>query len=55
MKKGLVYGLIGLGIGVTGYSIYYIVRKIKIDSGNHYESILKFKKLFYNNNNCNHK
>ena len=29
MKKGLVYGLIGLGIGVTGYSIYYIIRNIK--------------------------
>jgi hypothetical protein len=35
MKKGLVYALIGLGIGVTGYSIYFIIRNInnaRIDS-----------------------
>ena len=35
MKKGLVYALIGIGIGVTGYSIYFIIRNInnaRIDS-----------------------
>ena len=35
MKKGLVYTLIGLGIGVSSYSIYYIIRNInnaRIDS-----------------------
>ncbi len=35
MKKGLVYALIGLGIGVSGYSIYYIFKLInnaRIDS-----------------------
>lgn len=29
MKKGLVYGLIGLGLGISGYAVYYIVRNIK--------------------------
>jgi hypothetical protein len=35
MKKGLVYALIGLGIGVTAYSTYYIFRLLnnaRIDS-----------------------
>jgi len=35
MKKALVYGLIGLGIGVTAYSTYYIFRLLsnaRIDS-----------------------
>jgi len=29
MKKGLLYALIGLGVGVAGYSVYYLVRNIK--------------------------
>jgi len=35
MKKGLVYALIGIGIGVTAYSTYYIfknIRNARIDS-----------------------
>jgi hypothetical protein len=35
MKKGLVYALIGLGIGVSGYSIYFVIRNLnnaRIDS-----------------------
>ena len=35
MKKGLVYALIGLGIGITGYSTYYIFKLLinaRIDS-----------------------
>jgi hypothetical protein len=35
MKKVLVYALIGLGIGISGYSTYYIFRLLsnaRIDS-----------------------
>ena len=29
MKKGLVYALIGLGVGVGGYATYLIVKKLR--------------------------
>lgn len=35
MKKGLVYALIGLGVGVTGYAVYLLVKNFndaRIDS-----------------------
>lgn len=35
MKKGLVYGLIGLGVGVGGYAVYLLIKNFndaRIDS-----------------------
>ena len=35
MKKGLVYALIGLGVGVSGYAIYFLIKNFnnaRIDS-----------------------
>jgi hypothetical protein len=35
MKKGLVYAFIGLGVGVSGYAIYFLVKNFnnaRIDS-----------------------
>jgi hypothetical protein len=35
MKKGLVYAFIGLGVGVSGYAIYFLIKNFnnaRIDS-----------------------